>query len=152
MVFTCASQGRVEHGTDRTGADLSPGTSSLGWNYYRNLRQSDFESRMDLSGHFTIFRFYFVSTHSDLFFFGFKKGGERPEFDLAGFEAEVGQIQGMEKERFKHWGVAKRAVRRMSRIPLAVASRLLSEKAFQNFAVPYVKVRDTVMQWVGWQM
>jgi SAM-dependent methyltransferase len=151
IAFTCASRGRVEHGTDRSGAELSPGTSSLGWNYYRNLRQSDFESRMDLADHFTIFMFYYMPTYADLYFFGFKKGGEQPELDLPAFESELARIQLMEKERFKHWGVLKHTMKRVYKMPLVAASLILDEKRFQEFALAYKKAGRTAMRFVGWK-
>ncbi|MGD0456994.1 MAG: methyltransferase domain-containing protein [Terriglobia bacterium] len=152
IVFTCASRGRVEHGTDRSEPGHSPGTTSLGWNYYRNLRQADFESGLNLAGYFTVFRFYYVPSTSDLYFFGVKKGGEQPDFDLAAFEAEVDQIRLMEKERFKDLGVFKRALWKVYKMPLVVASHLLNEKGFQSFATRYVKVGDMAKPWVGWHV
>lgn len=41
VLVTCASDGRLEHGTSRTSPTDSPGSSSLGWNYYRNLSERD---------------------------------------------------------------------------------------------------------------
>ena len=37
LIFTCASKGRVEHGTKRSDHFLSPGTQSIGSNYYKNI-------------------------------------------------------------------------------------------------------------------
>lgn len=42
IFITCASKGRIEHGTARTNPSHSPGTSSIGWNYYKNLEEKDF--------------------------------------------------------------------------------------------------------------
>jgi len=151
VVFTCASRGRLEHGTDRSVATLSPGTSSRGWNYYRNLQQSDFESRMNLADHFTVFRFYFMPTYADLYFFGLKKGGARPEFDLPVFESEVARIRLLERERFEHWGTLKRIVRKLYKMPLVAASLLLDDRRFQNFALIYVKLGTMALHLVGWK-
>jgi hypothetical protein len=52
VLFTCASRGRGEHGTARTSPDASPGTQTRGWNYYRNLVESDFTSKVDFGAHF----------------------------------------------------------------------------------------------------
>ena len=41
LIITCASHGRIEHGTARTNPNHSPGTSSIGWNYYKNLSEND---------------------------------------------------------------------------------------------------------------
>ena len=43
LFLTCASLGRIEHGTARTNPDHSPGTSSIGWDYYQNLSKNDVE-------------------------------------------------------------------------------------------------------------
>ncbi len=48
LVVTCASRGRFEHGTTRTTPNHSPGTKDVGWNYYRNLNEKDFESSFKL--------------------------------------------------------------------------------------------------------
>jgi len=107
---------------------------------------------LNLAGYFTVFRFYYVPSTSDLYFFGVKKGGEQPDFDLAAFEAEVDQIRLMEKERFKDLGVFKRALWKVYKMPLVVASHLLNEKGFQSFATRYVKVGDMAKPWVGWHV
>lgn len=41
LLLTCATRGRAEHGTARTSPDLSPGTTALGWDHYRNLSAAD---------------------------------------------------------------------------------------------------------------
>lgn len=48
VLVTCASRGRLEHGTTRTRPEESPGSQSVGWDYYRNLNREDFERRLDL--------------------------------------------------------------------------------------------------------
>lgn len=42
IVFSCAGEGRPEHGTTRSDVGSSPLTVSAGWDYYRNLTPSDF--------------------------------------------------------------------------------------------------------------
>lgn len=37
IIVTCAIEGRLEHGTARTNLSHSPGTNSVGWNYYKNI-------------------------------------------------------------------------------------------------------------------
>lgn len=41
LLLTCATRGRLEHGTARTSPDLSPGTTAVGWDHYRNLDAGD---------------------------------------------------------------------------------------------------------------
>lgn len=44
IFFTCATDGRREHGTSRTSPTKSPLTVEKGWDYYRNLNESDFRN------------------------------------------------------------------------------------------------------------
>lgn len=72
VIFTCATEGRPEHGTARTDPNLSPGTSSLGWNYYKNLVSEDFSS-LDLDGDRMSKCLFFSNRYSnDLYFVGTK--------------------------------------------------------------------------------
>jgi len=152
VAFTCASRGRLEHGTDRSDANLSPGTSSLGWNYYRNLQESDFVGRRDLSKDFAIFKFYYMPTSDDLYFFGFKrKEGEQPKIELAAFEREVARIRLLDRERVKNYGVLKRMARKMYKMPLSVVAVFVDDKKYQNFALAYAKVGMKVTQLGGWE-
>ena len=43
VVFTCATTGRPEHGTERTTPQDSPLTVARGWSYYLNLTEEDFD-------------------------------------------------------------------------------------------------------------
>jgi SAM-dependent methyltransferase len=43
VILTCATTGRLEHGTARTSPTDSPLTTDKGWNYYRNLAPRDFK-------------------------------------------------------------------------------------------------------------
>jgi tetratricopeptide (TPR) repeat protein len=72
VIFTCASEGRPEHGTSRTTPEDSPGTVKHGWEYYRNLTEADFAA-VDLDGAFTCHRFFRISASHDLYFVGFKR-------------------------------------------------------------------------------
>jgi len=86
VVFTCATTGRVEHGTTRSGAEQSPGSQSIGWDYYRNLTESDFRSKVNFGD---IFEEHFFLTHrasSDLYFAGVLKGSQTQTFS---FNAEM---------------------------------------------------------------
>lgn len=76
VVFTCASKGRPEHGTTRTTPNSSPGTKTVGWDYYKNLTRRDFE-RLGLHDQFDDFVFISNQASFDLYFIGQKKGGDR---------------------------------------------------------------------------
>lgn len=152
VVFTCASRCRPEHGTARSRPLLSPGTQSGGGNYYRNLRRFDFEKRLDLADIFVIYRFYYIPTSRDLYFFGVKKGGEQREYDLSVFEREVSLIRLMAKEGNRHLGLIEKTLRNVYEVPIVVASFVLDDKRFQNFAFAYAKVRTMAMRLMGWKM
>lgn len=70
VVFTCASEGRGEHGTSRTNAADSPFTVKRGWEYYRNLVREDFSDVLDLDGMFSEHEFSGHATSHDLYFWG----------------------------------------------------------------------------------
>jgi SAM-dependent methyltransferase len=160
VVLTCASRGRLEHGTARSGAGMSLGTRSVGWQYYRNLRQSDFEKRADLADHFAIYRFYYIWGSADLYFFGIKKGGELPEFDLPALEREVARIRLVERGRDQPASVTKRVLWAAYQTPIVGASFLLDDKLFQTFALNYIdvrtkvmrKVRSVALRFLGWRI
>lgn len=72
IAFTCAGVGRPEHGTSRSDASLSPGTSSAGSEYYRNLAARDFEEEFRLAEYFSAWTFIEVPTSMDLYFAGIR--------------------------------------------------------------------------------
>jgi SAM-dependent methyltransferase len=135
VIVTCATRGRVEHGTTRSAlAGSSVGTTAVGWNYYRNLTQADFERAFDLSRMFTVHRFYTVRTSHDLYFFGAKSGAPRPAFDPGAIERRVAELGNLRPKGLKN------VARSIARVPLGLLSLILPERAFQNVAVPYSRV------------
>jgi SAM-dependent methyltransferase len=73
VAFTCASRGRPEHGTARSDVSLSPGTQSVGLDYYRNLTEADF-AELPLPEWFEEWRFWYLPTNFDLYFAGRRTG------------------------------------------------------------------------------
>jgi len=73
VVFTCATTGRPEHGTERTTPQDSPLTIAKGWSYYRNLTQADCEQAFDFDSIFKEKCFSLNSKSCDLYFWGLKK-------------------------------------------------------------------------------
>ena len=73
VIFTCATTGRPEHGTERTTPQDSPLTIAKGWSYYRNLTQDDFEKAFDFDGIFKEKCFSLNSKSCNLYFWGLKK-------------------------------------------------------------------------------
>ena len=72
LIFTCASRGRIEHGTLRTINNDSPGTSGT---YYKNIFKNEFIKSFDLKNLFEKYEVIYNIKSSDLYFIG-KKGKE----------------------------------------------------------------------------
>lgn len=70
VIFTCASEGRPEHGTSRTTPEDSPFT--LTWNYYQNLTEKDFRNALDFDSLFQQYEFSTNEHSHDLYFWGIK--------------------------------------------------------------------------------
>jgi cyclopropane fatty-acyl-phospholipid synthase-like methyltransferase len=73
FVFTCATTGRLEHGTKKMNEGCSPLTCAFEeWeNYYKNLTEHDIRSAIDMSV-FSSFEFSENSYSQDLYFWGVK--------------------------------------------------------------------------------
>lgn len=77
VLMSCASGARPEHGTTKCCPDDSPLTIQLGWDYYKNLNESDFLENFDIKSMFNNFefsvgRFNGDNIHTDLYFYGIK--------------------------------------------------------------------------------
>lgn len=72
IIFTCATTGRKEHGTLKHEPYSSPLTVGLGWDYYKNLEESDFADAFDLTNIFKEFNFSINKNNFDLYFYGIK--------------------------------------------------------------------------------
>ncbi len=72
VIFTCATRGRLEHGTYRTDPYSSPGTSSKEYSYYMNLSIEDFTEIFPLKDLFVSSGFYINHLTKDLYFYGLK--------------------------------------------------------------------------------
>lgn len=72
VVFTCATTGRPEHGTERTTPQDSPLTIAKGWNYYKNLTAEDFLQSIAISEMFSEWMFDDNPQSCDLYFYGIK--------------------------------------------------------------------------------
>lgn len=70
VIFTCATEGRPEHGTTRTTPEDSPFT--LTWNYYQNLTEQDFRDALDFDSLFQQYEFTTNEHSHDLYFWGIK--------------------------------------------------------------------------------
>ena len=96
LIFTCASKGRLEHGTLRTNPNESPGTLS---NYYKNLTRKDFENSFDLRKMFKKYIFFYNYYSFDLYFFGIKNL-DLKELNYKSFIYSVKNIKSENKKIF----------------------------------------------------
>ena len=74
VTFTCAGEGRPEHGTARSDAGSSPLTTSAGWDYYRNLMEDDFYDHVSMKYFDETHQFFYNPHAQDLYFIGMKNG------------------------------------------------------------------------------
>lgn len=74
IIMSCATRGRAEHGTQRSSPESSPLSVGIGWDYYKNLCESDFNENFNLKQEFAFSQFFINYNHYDLYFFGIKKG------------------------------------------------------------------------------
>lgn len=72
LIFTCATTGRLEHGTKRTGTDYSPYTPD----YYQNVTEEMVRSIPGFAASWRYSKFSTNDKSHDLQFVGIKKGGE----------------------------------------------------------------------------
>lgn len=76
LLFTCKTEGSLEHGTLRTdGGFSSPLTSKIaGWeNYYRNITEADVRTAIPIEETFSVFEFSINKEVFDIRFYGIKK-------------------------------------------------------------------------------
>ena len=75
FIFTCATEGRLEHGTNRTSPEDAPLLAGYGeWSdYYKNLTEQDIRSVIDIEIIFKQFAFEINESSHDLYFWGVKK-------------------------------------------------------------------------------
>lgn len=76
VLISCATTGRLEHGTARTNPDASPFTSAAKWEYYENLTAGDLESSLNLAGWLSDWRSWINFISRDLYFIGLRRGGD----------------------------------------------------------------------------
>lgn len=143
VVITCASRGRFEHGTTRSGASASPGTDAIGWNYYRNLNKSDFDEKFKLSEMFSQYLFFYIPMSQDLYFVGWKgnnlKDFANTDVDLDSFIQEVRKIRTLRNPGVK----SVRFIAILEKLLLSPFT-LLDDTTYQNIVHPYVLARGCV--------
>lgn len=74
FLFTCATTGRAEHGTQRSGTGwASPHTTADWGDYYKNLDEQDIREFLDVDSLFSEYQFGNDPVAFDLYFYGVKK-------------------------------------------------------------------------------
>jgi SAM-dependent methyltransferase len=136
LVFSCAGKGRPEHGTSRSNPSLSPGTSSRGFEYYRNLTDHDFLARCQVSENFG--RYQFISNEDvfDLYFIGQKSEGGAS--GVATCLIDDVQIEGIRD--------LTPTMHLLIRLPLKILARFSTEKVYQEFAYRYWKALNSIQE------
>lgn len=134
VVCTCATKGRVEHGTTRSSPNASPGTYSIGWDYYKNLDISDFKNSIPL-GTFKKQIFYKNIWTRDLYFIGIRTGSHGYDFDEKYFYRRISREQS--RLFWTKMFSPLNFVSHLVYIPLRTLM-VFPEKLFQNIAVPYI--------------
>lgn len=90
FAFTCAGDGRAEHGTRRTTPKDSYGTIAEiedMQDYYKNINENDLNNVINLNNHFDYFKCYYRHTPSpcDFYFVGIKKSLCKNNFSINDF-------------------------------------------------------------------
>ncbi len=113
VIFTCASRGRIEHGTSRTINSDSPGTNDT---YYNNIFKSHFEKKFILNDLFKNFELFYNIKSSDLYFIGQK--GENCSLNFKEINRQIKKIKNKERK---------------VKIFRIILSYILNDRNYQNF-------------------
>jgi SAM-dependent methyltransferase len=142
VLVTCASRGRAEHGTTRTRPNESPGSQSLGWDYYRNLNRGDFERRLDLPALFESHAFFRNDVSDDLYFVGRTHGASRAlRLDLPGLRSELAYVNTLVMPDARP--LVRDRLRSLKDLPLKWARRL-PDPAYQEFALRWAGTEKAI--------
>jgi SAM-dependent methyltransferase len=129
IVVSCASRGRVEHGTRRTSVVDSPGTQFEGLDYYRNVLMDELQE-LPLDRWFDNYLMYYNPTSFDLYLAAVRKGGDPSDLNL---RPETPSLRSV--TRLRHLMTPQQ---RLFRLPLRVACLLLRDEGrYQRIAIPY---------------
>lgn len=126
VAFSCASRGRLEHGTARTDPASSPGTRSVGSDYYRNLGEHDFDD-LAIDTLFQSHKFWYLPGHCDLLFVGIIAGED------LGANLPANEV-------LTHLNALMSRPYKLITLPFRGLSRILSDSAYQSLALPLSKL------------
>lgn len=148
VVITCASTGRIEHGTTRTNPSESPGTTAVKWDYYKNISKEAFQKGVKPEAHFDDYLLSYVSTSSDLYFIGQKKRTPTKQEDstLRGwfFENKAKIVEETIKriEIESKWGFGTTLIYS----PLRIAAKSFTDEIYQEIALPYFRLVNAILK------
>jgi len=140
VIVTCASIGRLEHGTTRT--DLSsPGSMEI-FDYYKNLKPKDFGDKNFLDKNFSNYIFFRNYWTHDLYFVGQKHGSQKYDLDkFSELFIEFNSLVFISNNSFK-----KKSLIFFKKIILEnILSRFMSDKSYRNLRIiikKYFKKND----------
>lgn len=142
VVVTCATLGRLEHGTRRSEPAQAPGTQFAGFDYYRNLTEEDFKSNFLLDEHFSYYRFFRCPFPQDLYFIGIKKAAVKPlNNNILLFEESVQKIKFHNKKQM----TLQFFIHSLhSRYPLMILQFFFPELVYQEIAIRYVRLKNSI--------
>jgi SAM-dependent methyltransferase len=132
-VVTCATTGRLEHGTSRTTPQDSLTALENLPDYYMNLTHKDFEDAFKLEEMFQNFGFYYNAFSKDLYFTGIKVG-ECPITDL---DQRFGKLKELAGNITTEKGASalKSLERKISWNIKRLIVPIIGEKRFQDYRV-----------------
>ena len=125
VIFTCASRGRIEHGTLRTINSDSPGTTGT---YYKNIFKSVFIKSFDLNTLFKKFEIIYNFKSSDLYFIG-KKGREDKDVNFMNILKKVKNLKNKNRK---------------IKIFRIILSYLLSDENYQNLTFLRRSIKEII--------
>ena len=128
LIFTCASRGRIEHGTKRSNPE-----NPLTENYYRNLNERDFRKNFKLDSLFSKYFFFYNIYSFDLYFIG-AKNLKNTNLNLKKIKMETKEIKNLKKEL---------SIKRI------IYSHILPDKTFQNFRFLRRRITDTIKNFIS---
>lgn len=126
VIFSCATDGRIEHGTLRSSPESSPGTQSNNINYYKNLTVNDFDEGSLKYLH--SYKFIINNQSHDLYFVGIKKAIKQKNNLSDNLIEKINSIREKKSILFSIW-----------KIPLSLAHKILSEEKYQIFGIAWHK-------------
>ena len=103
FLFTCATTGRMEHGTRRSNPQDAPFLQELAeWgDYYQNLEETDIRAALDVDSVFADYSFSTNIEAHDLYFWGRKKGVLVPRRDYS-FQIARPMLRDMLGQSYEH--------------------------------------------------